>query len=134
MGLNEESTRYHLISPVLATKGCDDPWKIRLETPPPVEPTGFKGRRGKPSGRTDYLIYVRHASLPKPWPVGVLESKPEGVQPMAGMQQAKGYAACARHAVHTCWPPTTAVTENSTPAPACTPGRCRWPTFPATPR
>lgn len=59
--MNEESTKYHLINPVLATKGYDDPWKIRLETPPPVEPTGVKGRRGKSNGRTDDLIYVRHA-------------------------------------------------------------------------
>lgn len=97
--MNEESTKYHLINPVLNAKGYNDPWKIRLETPPPVEPTGFKGRRGKPTGRTDYLIYVRHTSLPRPWPVGVLEAKAEDDQPIAGMQQAKGYAACARHAV-----------------------------------
>ena len=97
--MNEESTKYHLINPVLAAKGYNDPWKIRLETPPPVEPTGFKGRRGKSNGITDYLIYVRHASLPQPWPVGVLEAKAEDLQPMAGLQQARGYAACARHAV-----------------------------------
>ena len=59
--MNAESTKYHLINPVLATKGYDDPWKIRLETPPPVEPTGVKGRRGKSNGRTDDLIHVRHA-------------------------------------------------------------------------
>ena len=93
--MNEESTKYHLINPVLAAKGYNDPWKIRLETPPPVEPTGFKGRRGKSNGITDYLIYVRHASLPQPWPVGVLEAKAEDLQPMAG------------RAVRVChqWPP-----------------------------
>lgn len=97
--MNAESTKYHLINPVLATKGYDDPWKIRLETPPPVEPTGFKGRRGKSNGRTDDLIYVRHASLPKPWPVGVLEAKPEDVQPMDHHRLATHQFGQRRHVV-----------------------------------
>ncbi|MBQ0961058.1 DEAD/DEAH box helicase family protein [Ideonella sp. 4Y11] len=97
--MNEESTKYHLIDPVLRTKGYDQPWKIKLETPPPVEPSGFKGKRSQSPGRTDYLIYVQPTGQPRPLPVGVLEAKAESEPPMKGMQQAKGYADCARYAV-----------------------------------
>jgi type I restriction enzyme R subunit len=34
--------------------------------------------------------------MPKPFPVGVLEAKKEGEDPLKGMQQAKGYADCQR--------------------------------------
>jgi type I restriction enzyme R subunit len=34
--------------------------------------------------------------MPKPLPVGVLEAKKQGVDPLKGMQQAKGYADCQR--------------------------------------
>ena len=53
MAFNEDETRFHLIDPVLRKKGYDDPQRIRLETPAPVEPTGPKGRRSKRGGRTD---------------------------------------------------------------------------------
>ena len=48
---NEAETRFYLIDPVLRQKGYDEHWKLRLETPAPVEPTGNKGRRRAGSGR-----------------------------------------------------------------------------------
>ena len=99
MSLNEEETKYHLINPVLRQKGYDDPQRIRLETPAPVEPTGPKGRRRKGAGRVDYLLCVLVGDMPKPLPVGVLEAKRESEDPLKGMQQAKGYADCQRFEV-----------------------------------
>ena len=43
MTYNEASTRSWLIDPVLRGKGFDVHWKLKLETPAPVEPTGHKG-------------------------------------------------------------------------------------------
>ena len=99
MGMNEEETKYHLIDPVLRQKGYDDPQRIKLETPAPVEPTGPKGRRRKGAGRTDYLLCVQVGDMPKPLPVGVIEAKRENADPLTGMQQAKGYAECKRFEV-----------------------------------
>lgn len=96
MAFNEEETRFHLIDPVLRKKGYDDPQRIRLETPAPVEPTGPKGRRSKRGGRTDYLLCVQVGDMPKPLPVAVLEAKRESEDPLSGMEQAKGYADCTR--------------------------------------
>jgi type I restriction enzyme R subunit len=96
VSLNEEETRYHLIDPILRRKGYDDPLRIRLETPAPVEPVGPKGRRAKGGGRTDYLLCVQVGDMPKPLPVGVLEAKRENAEPMQGMGQAKNYADCKR--------------------------------------
>jgi type I restriction enzyme R subunit len=96
MAHNEEETRFHLIDPVLRKKGYDDPQRIRLETPAPVEPSGAKGRRSKRGGRTDYLLCVQVGNMPKPLPVAVLEAKREDADPLNGMEQAKGYADCAR--------------------------------------
>jgi type I restriction enzyme R subunit len=96
MALNEEETRYHLIDPILRAKGYDDPQRIRMETPAPVEPTGPKGRRRSGGGRTDYLLCVQVGAMPKPLPVAVLEAKRENADPLAGMQQAKNYADCKR--------------------------------------
>ncbi|MDR0250918.1 MAG: DEAD/DEAH box helicase family protein [Burkholderiales bacterium] len=93
---NEAETRYHLIDPVLRRKGYDDPQRIKLETPSPVELTGPKGRRSKRPGRTDYLLCVQVGDMPKPLPVAVLEAKKENDDPLKGMQQAKGYADCTR--------------------------------------
>lgn len=95
MSMNEADTRYHLIDPVLRGKGyvCRD--QITLETvltPPPVEPSGPKGRRRKGPGRTDYLLCVKVGDAPKPMPVAVLEAKKEAEDPLKGMQQARGYA------------------------------------------
>lgn len=99
MGMNEEETKYHLIDPVLRQKGYDDPQRIKLETPAPVEPTGPKGRRRKGAGRTDYLLCVQVGDMPKPLPVGVIEAKRENADPLKGMQQARGYAECKRFEV-----------------------------------
>lgn len=96
MAFNEEETRFHLIDPVLRRKGYDDPQRIRLETPAPVEPTGPKGRRSKRGGRTDYLLCVQVGDMPKPLPVAVLEAKRSDADPLKGMEQAKGYADCTR--------------------------------------
>jgi len=93
---NEAETRYHLIDPVLRAKGYDDPQRIKLETPAPVEPIGPKGSRRKGVGQTDYLLCVQVGDMPKPLPVAVLEAKKEDEDPLKGMQQAKGYADCAR--------------------------------------
>jgi type I restriction enzyme R subunit len=93
---NEEETRFHLIDPVLRSKGYADPQRIKLETPAPVEPTGPKGRRRKGVGRTDYLLCVQVGDMPKALPVAVLEAKRESEDPLNGMQQAKGYADCKR--------------------------------------
>ncbi len=96
VAFNEEETRFHLIDPVLRAKGYDDPQRVKLETPAPVEPTGPRGRRRKGSGRTDYLLCVQVGNMPKPLPVAVLEAKRETEDPLKGMQQAKGYADCTR--------------------------------------
>lgn len=95
MSMNEADTRYHLIDPVLRDKGYVSREHITLETvltPPPVEPTGPKGRRRKGPGRTDYLLCVQLNDAPKPLPVAVLEAKKEAEDPLKGMQQARGYA------------------------------------------
>ena len=100
---NEAETRLWLIDPVLRSKGYDERWKMRLETPAPVEPTtdDLKGRRRSGKGRTDYLLCIHPPGLPEPLPVGVIEAKDEHADPLKGMQQAKGYYAGAlqRHAV-----------------------------------
>jgi predicted type IV restriction endonuclease len=59
MSYNEAETRFYLIDPVLREKGYDAHWKLKLETPAPVEPTGYKGRRRIGAGRTDYLLCVK---------------------------------------------------------------------------
>lgn len=95
MSMNEADTRYHLIDPVLRDKGYVSRDRITLETvltPPPVEPSGPKGRRRKGPGRTDYLLCVQVGDMPKAMPVAVLEAKKEGDDPLKGMQQARGYA------------------------------------------
>lgn len=95
MSMNEADTRYHLIDPVLRDKGYVSRDHITLETvltPPPVEPSGPKGRRRKGPGRTDYLLCVRVGDAPKPMPVAVLEAKKEAEDPLKGMQQARSYA------------------------------------------
>ena len=99
MAYNEAETRFYLIDPALREKGYDAHWKLRLETPAPVEPTGNKGRRRAGPGRTDYLLCVQVGTMPKPLPVAVIEAKPETADPLKGMQQAKGYADCARFQV-----------------------------------
>jgi type I restriction enzyme R subunit len=100
MGYNEAETRFFLIDPVLRGKGYDEHWKLRLETPAPVEPVGAKGRRKKGPGRTDYLLCVQCGDMPRALPVGVIEAKHENEDPLKGMQQAKGYAECERFNVH----------------------------------
>lgn len=95
MSMNEADTRYHLIDPVLRDKGYVSREQVTLETvltPPPVEPSGPKGRRRKGPGRTDYLLCVKVGDAPKPMPVAVLEAKKEAEDPLKGMQQARGYA------------------------------------------
>jgi type I restriction enzyme R subunit len=99
MPMNEQETRYHLIDPILRTKGYDDITKLKCETPAPVEPTGPKGRRKKGSGRTDYLLCVKVGAMAKPLPVAVLEAKKEDEDPLKGMQQAKKYSECERFEV-----------------------------------
>jgi type I restriction enzyme, R subunit len=99
MSFNEAETRFWLIDPVLRDKGYNEHWKLKLETPAPVEPTGSKGRRRPGAGRTDYLLCVQMDNMPKPLPVAVIEAKPETEDPLNGMQQAKGYADCTRFQV-----------------------------------
>lgn len=98
MAYNEAETRYELIDPVLREKGYLQ-WRVKLETPAPVEPTGNKGRRRTGNGRTDYLLCVQVADMPKPLPVGVIEAKAETEDPLKGMEQGKRYAECVRFAV-----------------------------------
>jgi type I restriction enzyme, R subunit len=98
MPYNEAETRYQLIDPILRSKGYRE-WRIKLETPAPVEPTGDKGRRRVGAGRTDYLLCVQTGSMPNPLPIGVIEAKAEAEDPIKGMQQAKGYADCTRFSV-----------------------------------
>lgn len=100
MGMNEADTRFHLIDPELRAKGYINKDRITLETiitPAPVEATGPKGRRRKGNGRSDYLLCVHCAGMPKALPVAVLEAKKEDADPLQGMQQAKGYADCKRY-------------------------------------
>lgn len=68
MTYNGSETRFYLIDPVLRDKGYGQHWKLKLETPAPVEPTGNKGRRRPGLGRTDYLLCVRVGNMPKPLP------------------------------------------------------------------
>jgi type I restriction enzyme R subunit len=96
MGMNEAETRFYLIDPLLRSKGYDDPQRLKLETPAPVEPIGAKGRRKRGSGRTDYLLCVQVGTMSKPLPVAVIEAKKEDDDPLKGMQQAKGYSDCER--------------------------------------
>ncbi|MFN7724393.1 MAG: DEAD/DEAH box helicase family protein, partial [Rubrivivax sp.] len=98
MGYNEAETRYELIDPILREKGYRQ-WRVRLETPAPVEPTGHKGRRRAGNGRTDYLLCVQVGDMPKPLPVGVIEAKAEHEDPLKGMEQGRRYAECERFAV-----------------------------------
>ena len=100
MSYNEAETRFYLIDPLLRGKGYNEHWKLKLETPAPVEPTGAKGRRRPGPGRTDYLLCVQVGTMPKPLPVAVIEAKAETEDPLKGMQQAKGYADCTRFQVH----------------------------------
>jgi type I restriction enzyme R subunit len=53
-----------------------------LETPTPVEPVGYKGRRRAGSGRTDYLLCVQFEDMPAALPVGVIEAKGETADPL----------------------------------------------------
>lgn len=99
MPMNEESTRFHLIDPVLRDKGYNRIEFITCETPAPVEPTGAKGRRRKGGGRTDYLLSVPVPDKPQPLIVGVIEAKAEGEDPLKGLQQARRYSDCTRFAV-----------------------------------
>ena len=98
MAYNEAETRYELIDPILREKGYRQ-WRVKLETPAPVEPTGNKGRRRAGNGRTDYLLCVQVGDMPKPLPVGVIEAKAESEDPLKGMEQGKRYAECVRFAV-----------------------------------
>ena len=98
MAYNEAETRYELIDPILREKGYRQ-WRVKLETPAPVEPTGNKGRRRSGNGRTDYLLCVQAGDMPKPRPVGVIEAKAETEDPHKGMEQGKRYAECVRFAV-----------------------------------
>lgn len=98
MAYNEAETRYELIDPVLRDKGYRH-WRIKLETPAPVEPIGNKGRRRSGNGRTDYLLCVRADGMPKPLPIGVIEAKAESDDPLKGMEQGHRYAECLRFAV-----------------------------------
>ena len=99
MPMNEESTRFHLIDPVLRDKGYNRIEFITCETPAPVEPTGDKGRRRRGGGRTDYLLSVPVPGKPQPLIVGVIEAKAESEDPRKGMQQARRYADCMRFSV-----------------------------------
>ena len=85
MSINEADTRYHLIAPALRATGYDSRDQVTLETvltPPPVEPTGPKGRRRKGPGRTDYLLCVQLDGMPKSMPIAVLEAKKESDDPL----------------------------------------------------
>ena len=74
MADNEAETRYHLIDPILRDKGYLE-WRIKLETPAPVEPVGNKSRRRLRPGRTDYLLCVKVGDMPRPLPVAVIEAR-----------------------------------------------------------
>ena len=46
MAYNEAETRYELIDTILREKGYRQ-WRVKLETPAPVEPTGKGQRHGR---------------------------------------------------------------------------------------
>ena len=89
-----------LSTPSCAPKGYDDPTRLRLETPAPVDIEGPKGRRRKGPGRTDYLICIEIGAMPAPLPVGLIEAKREAADPLSGMEQGKGYGDCRRFSIH----------------------------------
>lgn len=86
MPYNEQETRFFLIDRILWDKGYNSHQRIKMETPAPVEPSGHKGRRRKGAVRVDYLLRVQLAHMPQPLPVGVLEAKHAGEDPLKGMQ------------------------------------------------
>jgi type I restriction enzyme, R subunit len=98
--LSRSRNPFYLIDPVLRGKGYNKHWKLKLETPAPVEPMGAKGRCRPGPGRTDYLFCVQVGTKPKPLPVAVIESKADTEDPLKGIPQAKGYADCTRFQVH----------------------------------
>lgn len=59
MKYKEAETRFLLIAPVMRGKGFDAHWRLKLETPAPVEPTGNKSRRRIGAGRTDYPLCMQ---------------------------------------------------------------------------
>jgi type I restriction enzyme, R subunit len=61
----QRRTRFHLIDPLLRRKGYDDPQRIKLETPAPVEPIGPKDRRAQAAPTT--CSACRWATCPSPW-------------------------------------------------------------------
>ncbi|MFY4727612.1 hypothetical protein [Nitrospira sp. BLG_2] len=73
MSYNEAETRFYLIDPILRGKGYNEHWKLKLETPAPVEPTGAKGRCRPGAGRTDYLLCVHIGTMLKPLPIAAWE-------------------------------------------------------------
>ncbi|RYY91044.1 MAG: DEAD/DEAH box helicase [Chitinophagaceae bacterium] len=101
--MNEQETRFYLIDPILREKGYGDRRWLKCETPAPVEPTGFKGRRKPGAGRTDYLFCVQPPAMVKPIPVAVFEAKKEDEDPLKGMDQAKKYSECKRFEVKYCF-------------------------------
>ncbi|RYZ26969.1 MAG: restriction endonuclease subunit R, partial [Chitinophagaceae bacterium] len=103
MAMNEQETRFFLIDPILRDKGYGDRRWLKCETPAPVEPTGFKGRRKAGSGRTDYLFCVQTPTMVKPLPVAVFEAKKEDEDPLKGMQQAIKYSECEKFEVKYCF-------------------------------
>ncbi len=66
MAYNEAETRFYLIDPALRSKGYNEYWKLKLETPAPVEPFPF------PDFPTHDALTSRYAK-----DIGVDITKPE---------------------------------------------------------
>jgi hypothetical protein len=85
MSYNEAETRYHLIDPRLRAKGYDDPSRIRLETPAPVDIEGPKGPGASPPGKTKLVhawMEIHREDLQADWDLAVNGSPPMPIDPL----------------------------------------------------
>ena len=91
MPLSEADTRAKLITPALHTRGWPEEMILReQQTPGGVMLWGHEARRTR--GRTDYLLHAPAGPHGQPLPIALIEAKPQGSPPFAGMEQAKVYA------------------------------------------
>ena len=88
MPLSEADTRAKLITPALHRRGWPEEMILREQrTPGGVMLWGHEALRAR--GRTDYLLHAPVGPYGRPLPIALIEAKPQGSPPFAGMEQAK---------------------------------------------